>query len=172
MTHSDHLPALNLLPTSHHPCWLCSSWLESPSTSKSRFAESGTLTSCMTRLPEVGCSAGWDLKVATDLPDLQFKGVWLTDKKLGSCLCSSKSKKGNGIISFLTPGDSQHVTWKGMITYFISFIGTCCCWKLQKPSGSFWWARQCLLQRGADGGHSEKIYSWGICLCLDGREPS
>lgn len=92
VTHSDLLPALNLLPTSHHPGWQCSCWLESPPTSKSRSAVSGTLASRMTRLPEVGCSAGWDLKVTTNLPDLV--GCMIQRQEAGLLPLSLKERKG------------------------------------------------------------------------------
>lgn len=57
---------------------------------------------------------------------------------------------------------------KVWVPIFVGFRETCCCWKLQKPSGSFWWAQQSLLQCGADRRCSGKIYYWWTWLRLDG----
>lgn len=54
----------------------------------------------MTRLPEVGFSAGWDMKVTTNLPDLWFKVYDSKPRNRAFTSAFSNSTKGNGIILF------------------------------------------------------------------------
>lgn len=100
----------------------------------------------MTRLPEVGCSAGWDLSVTTNLPDLQFK---VCDSKTRSWSFTSAPQTAQREMKsfyFPSPVNSKHVTWKIWVPILVGLRETCYYWKFQKPSGSFWWAQQqCLL---------------------------
>lgn len=54
--------------------------------------------SWMTRLPEVGCFAGWNLKVTTALPDLWFQSYDSTSGSRAQTVSPLNSAEGNGLI--------------------------------------------------------------------------